>query len=204
MMNPRDQIIQARPQDANILSHVIAKAFHNLAPSTWLIPDSDARARLLPGYFRVFAVHEAITQGRVYTTTGRNAVALWLPSASNDEPSLADYEEKLRASTGSWAERFRTFDALLAKHHPHDVDHDHLAILAVHPDHQRRGIGSALLAVHHERLDAEVPPRTAYLEASDATTRELYLRHGYTDFGDPIVLPSGARMFPMLRRTTGA
>lgn len=199
MMNPREQIIQAHPHDANALSHVIAQSFHNLAPSTWLIPDSDARARLFPGYFRLFAVHEAITRGLVYTNTGRTAIALWLPSAPRDEPAPADYEEKLAATIGIWTERFRIFDALLAKHHPHGIDHDHLAILAVHPDHQNRGIGSALLAAHHERLDAEDPPRAAYLEASDATTRELYLRHGYSDHGTPIRLPVGPPMFPMLR-----
>ncbi|MBS2531599.1 GNAT family N-acetyltransferase [Catenulispora sp. NF23] len=203
-MNSRDQIVQAQPRDINTLSHVIAKAFHNLAPSTWLIPDSDARARLFPGYFRLFAVHEAITRGRVYTTTGRNAVALWLPPTASDEPAPADYEAKLAATTGIWAERFRTFDGLLAKHHPHGIDHDHLAILAVHPDYQHQGIGSALLAAHHDHLGAEDPPRGAYLEASDATTRELYLRHGYTDIGEPIVLPSGACMFPMLRSASSA
>lgn len=202
MMNPRDQIIQAEPRDAGTLSRVIAKAFHDLAPSTWLIPDSDARARLLPGYFRLFAVHEAMERGHVYTTTGRNAVALWLPLPPSDEPAPADYEAKLAATTGIWAKRFQTFDALLAKHHPHGIDHDHLAILAVHPDHQHRGIGTALLAAHHDRLDAETPPRAAYLEASDATTRELYLRHGYTDLDEPIVLPSGAHMYPMLRRSS--
>lgn len=200
-MNAREQIIQAQPRDAGALSRVIAKAFHDLAPSTWLIPDSDARARLLPGYFRAFAVQEAITRGSVYITTGRNAVALWLPAPSN-EPAPADYDAKLAATTGIWAERFRTFDELLAKHHPRGIDHDHLAILAVHPDHQHRGIGSALLAAHHNRLDAETPPRAAYLEASDATTRQLYLKHGYTDLDEPIVLPSKAHMFPMLRRTS--
>lgn len=202
-MNPRNQIIQAQPWNARVLSRVIAEAFYRLAPSTWLIPDSDARARLLPGYFRMFAVSEAMTRGVVYTTTGRNAAALWLRPTPGNEPAPADYQAKLAASTGIWADRFRLFDELLAKHHPQGIDHDHLAILAVHPDHQHRGIGSALLAAHHDRLDAEDPPRAAYLEASDATTRKLYLRHGYTDYGDPIVLPSGARMYPMLRRAGG-
>lgn len=199
-MNPRDQIVQAQPRDANALSVVIAKAFHNLPPSTWLIPDSDARARLFPGYFRLFPIHEAIARGHVYTTTGRNAVALWLPPTPSDEPVPTDYEAKLAASTGTWAERFRTFDELLAKHHPHDIDHDHLAILAVHPDHQNQGLGSALLAAHHARLDAEDPPRAAYLEASDASTRQLYLRHGYILRPNaPIQLPDGPQMWPMWR-----
>jgi len=100
-------------------------------------------------------------------------------------------------------DRFRLFDALLAKHHPGDFDHDHLAILAVHPDHQRQGIGSSLLAAHHEQLDASDPPRAAYLEASDNETRQLYLRHGFTDYGKPIILSPKTRMYPMLRRSRG-
>jgi hypothetical protein len=39
----------------------------------------------------------------------------------------------------------------------------------------------------------------AYLEASDERTRDLYLRHGYTDHGEPIELPDGRSMYPMVR-----
>lgn len=201
-MSPRDQIVQAQPQDANVLSRVIASAFHGLAPSIWLIQDSHARARLFPGYFRLF-VHEAMTRGYVYTTTARTAVALWLPVSRHAEKNVTDYDAGLVATTGIYVDRFRLFDELLAKHHPGSPDHDHLAILAVDSEHQHTGIGSALLAAHHGRLDADDPPRAAYLEASDEQTRQLYLRHGYTDVGEPIVLPAGPCMFPMLRCTSG-
>lgn len=202
-MSPREQVIQAQPKDANILSRVIALSFHDLAPSAWLIPDTGERSRILPGYFRLF-VDDALDRGYIYTNAERNAVALWFPVAPDGKPEQGDYDTRLAAVTGPWVDRFRLFDTLLAKHHPGGLDHDHLAILAVHPDHQRRGIGSALLAEHHDRLDAGDPQRAAYLEASDATTRQLYLRHGYTDLGDPIALPAGPCMYPMLRRTPGA
>ena len=39
----------------------------------------------------------------------------------------------------------------------------------------------------------------AYLEASDERTRDLYLRHGYTDRREPIELPDGPSMYPMVR-----
>ncbi|MFL6114286.1 MAG: GNAT family N-acetyltransferase [Catenulispora sp.] len=203
-MNPDDQIVAARPQDTDALSHVIARSFLAVAPSIWLIPGEDDRRRVFPGYFRLY-VQEAMERGHVYTTVDRTAVALWLPVGEDCEAApAADYDDALAVATERWVDRFRTFDALLAKHHPAGLRHDHLAILAVDPDRQRRGIGTELLAAHHRSLEQSPEPVAAYLEASDAGTRELYLRHGYTDFGDPIQLPAGPRMFPMLRRAASA
>ncbi|GAA2031225.1 GNAT family N-acetyltransferase [Catenulispora yoronensis] len=202
-MSPRDQIVPAQPQDTNALSHVIARSFLTLAPSIWLIPGEDDRRRIFPGYFRLY-VQEAMERGHVYTTVDRTAVALWLPVGEEGEALAADYDEALARVTERWVDRFRTFDGLLAKHHPTGLRHDHLAILAVDPDQQRRGIGTELLTAHHRRLEQTPEPVAAYLEASDAGTRELYVRHGYTDLGDPIQLPVGPQMFPMLRRPASA
>jgi GNAT superfamily N-acetyltransferase len=199
-MSSSDQIVAAQPSDIDVLSQVIALSFHGLAPSVWLIPDPGVRSEVFPGYFRLY-VEDAMERGHVYTTKDRTAVALWLPNGEAAEPAPADYDTRLAAATGPWVPRFRIFDALLEKHHPTGMRHDHLAILGVHPDHQRRGLGTELLAVHHRRLDESDPPSLAYLEASDAGTRSLYLKHGYTDHGDPIQLPDGPQMFPMLRLT---
>lgn len=196
------QIVAAQRSDIKVLSQVIALSFHPLAPSVWLIPDAGARAEVFPGYFRLY-VEDAMERGHVYTTADRTAVALWLPNGEAGESGPADYDSRLAAATGTRVERFRTFDALLEKHHPTGFRHDHLAILAVHPDHQRRGLGTELLAAHHRRLDESDPPTHAYLEASDSGTRGVYLKHGYTDHGEPIQLPNGPRMFPMVRRPQG-
>jgi predicted N-acetyltransferase YhbS len=81
-------------------------------------------------------------------------------------------------------------------YHPTDPHH-YLAFLAVRPDKQNLGIGSALLAKHHARIDAAGIP--AYLEANDARNRDLYLRHGYT-FDAMIWLPDdGPPVWPMRR-----
>jgi GNAT superfamily N-acetyltransferase len=69
--------------------------------------------------------------------------------------------------------------------------------LAVHPHHQRQGLGSALLRAHHATLDQAGLP--AYLEASGTRGRALSLRHGYTDTGRPVQLPGGPAMYPMWR-----
>ena len=82
-------------------------------------------------------------------------------------------------------------------HHLTGALHHHLAILAVRPDSQGQGIGTALLQAHHATFDWQ--GIAAYLEASDERTRDLYLRHGYTDHGEPIELPDGPSMYPMVR-----
>ena len=168
-MGPHDQIVVAQPQDTDVLSRVIALSFHPLDPSCWLIPDADARREIFPGYFRLY-VEDAMERGRVYTTADRTAVALWFPGGDGDdsgsdsdggsdgdkESAAAEYDAKLAAATGSWVDRFRTFDGLLDAHHPTDIRHDHLAILAVHPDHQHQGIGSRMLAVAEDATAAEL------------------------------------------------
>ena len=197
-MSPEIRITKAQPSDIDALNEVIALAFHGLAPSQWLIEDPAERTRVFPGYFRLY-VTDAMTRGLVYTTEDRTAAALWLPGGPAAGPEPADYDEHLSAATGPHIERFRLFDAILAKHHPTAFAHDHLAILAVHPRLQGQGIGSALLWTHHEQLAARDPAGVAYLEASDAGTRELYLKHGYRDHGEPIELPDGPSMYPMVR-----
>jgi len=188
-------ITRAGTDDVEVLSQVIADAFLDLAPCQWLIADRDARRVIFPDYFGMYVVH-AITDGLVYTTADRGAAALWIPRTGPAEPTEAG-DELLAEITGQWAERFVVFDQELNARHLAGVAHHHLAILAVSPDRQGQGIGTALLNAHHVALDQEGV--TAYLEASDELTRSIYLRHGYADWGNPIQLPDGPHMYPMTR-----
>jgi GNAT superfamily N-acetyltransferase len=189
----------AGPADAGILSQVIADAFFSLAPSQWLIPVAAERRDIFPRYFRIFVDH-ALTTGAVHTTPDRTAAALWLPAGLSGRRAPDDYARRLAAVTGQWLARFEVFDDTLDRHHPTSLTHYHLAMLAVDPRHQHRGIGTALLQAQHQLLDQRGIP--AYLEASGPDTRQLYLRHGYEDYGrHPIRLPDGGpEMFPMIRR----
>jgi GNAT superfamily N-acetyltransferase len=185
-------VLIADADDAGRLSQVIADAFHDLPPSPWLIQDPVARRRIFPPYFRLFVEH-TLAAGVVQTTPARDAVALWLPS---DAVPPDDYGSRLESVTAGWTPRFVTFDEALDKHHPVGVAHHHLAILAVRPDRQGLGIGSALLSAYHAGLG---PGEPVYLEASCPRSRELYLRHGYADRGEPYYLPDGPPMCPMWR-----
>jgi GNAT superfamily N-acetyltransferase len=84
-------------------------------------------------------------------------------------------------------ERFVVFDAELDDHHLTGLAHHHLAILAVRPDRQGQGTGTALLDAHHAVLDDE--GIVAYLEASDERTRSIYLQHRYADYRTPVEPP---------------
>ena len=120
---------------------------------------------------------------------------MWLPAGEAPAPPPEDYDEQLVAVTGRWIDRFRLFDRTL-EDRPTGYAHHDLAILAVRPDRQGHGTGSALLRAHHAALDRDSIP--AYLEASDLRTRRLYLAHGYADTGGPLFLPE-AVMYLMLR-----
>jgi GNAT superfamily N-acetyltransferase len=189
-------IVRAGVADIEVLSQVIADAFVPLAPCQWLLPDGAARREILPGYFQMLVEH-AMADGVVYTTAGRTAAALWIPTGAEGPGRPDGYDEQLAEVTGRWAERFTVFEQELEARHLTGVAHHHLAILAVRPDQQGRDIGTALLHVHHTALDRGGVP--AYLEAADERTRGLYLRHGYADYGSPIQLPGGPPMYPMCR-----
>jgi GNAT superfamily N-acetyltransferase len=195
-MTEPHEIVAAGPGDAQKLSTVVAAAFHPLAPCQWLIPHAIQRRVAFPAYFRILVDH-ALARGTVDTTPDRAAAALWLPIGPEGPEAPDRYEQRLKEAVGPHLERFEILDDQFEKHHPTGVSHLHLAILAVHPDHQRQGVGRALLAQRHHVLDAEQTP--ADLEASDETNRDWYARHGYRLVGGPIQLPDGPNMYPMMR-----
>jgi len=193
---PRPGVVRAGPADLEVLSDLIAAAFHDLAPSRWLIADPGARRRIFSGYFGLYVAH-ALAAGLVHTTPGRDAVALWLPAGPGVLGPPPGQAQQL--STGPGTSRFEDFDQALEEHHPVGVYHQYLAILAVRPDCQGRGIGTTLLNTRHHDLDRDGVP--AYLEASSPRARDLYQRHGYTlRPGAPFCLPGGGPpMWPMWR-----
>ncbi|OLB77385.1 MAG: GNAT family N-acetyltransferase [Actinobacteria bacterium 13_2_20CM_2_71_6] len=186
------------PVDTTEITRLLAAAMGDGPVARWLAPDPAVRREYAPAYFEIFAEH-AVRYGEVYATadpaTGEmSGVALWFPLTSLIPPP-ADYDLRLKDASAAAFDRVGELDAALAEHHPMGPHH-YLAFLAVHPDHQNRGIGSALLDRHHARLDAAGIP--AYLEANDPRNRNLYLRHGYLSSA-PIQLPDGPPVWPMWR-----
>ncbi len=186
------------PVDTGEITGLVAAAMWDGPVARWLLADPAVRRSESPGYFGIFVEH-AVRYGEVYATADADTgdldgVALWFPFTSLI-PSPADYEARLKEVTGSAFDRACELDAALEARHPVDAHH-YLAILAVRPDHQSHGIGSALLDRHHARIDRAGLP--AYLEANDPRNRDLYRRHGYA-CGTAIELPEGPPVWPMWR-----
>jgi GNAT superfamily N-acetyltransferase len=186
--------------EAAAVSEVLAGAFAGGDVDQWL--GATAETRL--AHFRT-VVDAAFDDGNVRVADEDGTLvgaALWFPRPAVPRPR-AEPEPTPRADRPDGpAERFALLERLLAERHPVAPAHHHLAYLGVRPDRQRQGIGSYLLIGHHAYLHVSRTP--AYLEANDPRNRALYLRHGYTDVGAPIVLPSGIPIWPMWRPPTPA
>jgi GNAT superfamily N-acetyltransferase len=191
-MTDAHAVRRADAGDAAGIAGVIAEAFHDIPVSLWIVPDPGDRARIYPDYFRIF-VDMAIPHGEVEVIDddsgdGVAAAAVWMPVMPDPIPAPDDYDILVGKICGQYADNFRALDEVMGRHHPHEPHH-YLALLAVRPDHQAAGLGSALLNHHHRKLDAAGIP--AYLEASSVRSRALYLRHGFETHSEPFVMVEG-------------
>jgi len=125
-----------------------------------------------------------------------------LPSAyrlADGPPSVADYL-KLRGRAGLTPKREDQARAALrgswaAVHVVHEVDdrtvamgrllgdggwYFHVVDMAVLPEHQRKGLGDAILTFLLERIRREAPAGAFVNLIADPPGRRLYARHGFT------------------------
>jgi GNAT superfamily N-acetyltransferase len=190
------EIVSAGPEDALVAASIIAEAFEILDVTKWLVPDADVRREVVERNMLIWTTH-ASKYGHIDITRDQVGVAVWFP-ITEPLPEADDYDARLLEACGPWTKRFKQLDEAFEEHHPHEPHH-HLALLAIRPGHQGKGIGTALLNHHHELY----PDVADYLEASSPESRELYLRHGFEDRG-PFYLPEdGPPLWAMWRPVGG-
>ncbi|WP_157246710.1 GNAT family N-acetyltransferase [Nonomuraea typhae] len=194
-MSPTPAVHRADYADLDQVAHLVGTAFAGLDVVAYMIPDPGRRAPLMSAWAAIM-VEDAFKRGHVDVIPGAGAAplatAVWF---HREEPLPApdDYDRRLAEAVGPHRERFQVVDELLEASHPQEPHH-HLLFLAVRPDHQNHGLGTALMDHHHATLSG-LP---AYLESASTASTRLYLRNGYTE-RRPIVLPDGARFWPMWR-----
>lgn len=180
---------------------ILTAAFQDDPVVGWLFPDPDERRRLQPHYFAGLLLHPGAETNEPDEGGG---AAVWLALPAGRVPFdrlLGGSGPDPLAVFGENSDHLVALGSLLADRHPHHGAHVYLACLGVLPARRGAGLGSTLLRRRLNRADAEATP--AYLEASSARSRELYLRHGFEDLGEPLHLPdAGPTLWPMWRTPT--
>ena len=169
---------KANAGEIDALARTLARAFYDDPVLGWTIPDDARRLEISDRMFRVGLNRIWLQHEETYAADGTNGVAIWMPPGTAKlgirrqlalAPSLIS---TFGRCTGRVLSTMNTMD----KHHPSE-EHYYLPFVGVDPDHQRRGIGSAVLRPVLQRCDDERVP--AYLEASSEGNRALYERNGF-------------------------
>jgi ribosomal protein S18 acetylase RimI-like enzyme len=178
------------------IAHALMRAFEDDPLVTWMLPLDDFERRgtlLFDSLIRASIVHESI-----YTTDDGVCTAVWAPPKT-----WAFSEEQMATMAGPFAEAAgervdRALGAFIeiAEVHPSEP-HWYLGCLGTHPDWQRRGTASAVLAPVLGHCDADGLP--AYLETQRESNVPFYRRHGFEVIGTKQLSNGGPNMWLMWR-----
>lgn len=169
--------------DVEELSACLARAFDDDPVSLYLFPGGRSHIRRLERYFRWQFLHVFLPKGEAWTTTDLAGASLWMPPRRR-EPAVPEALGQLVAVVrilGRQTGKALWLLEQLEAEHP-KTPHYYLGTIGTDPERQRSGIGSALMKVVLERLDAVALP--AYLESSKEENLAFYNQHGFQLTGE--------------------
>ena len=177
------------------------RAFEDDPLITWMLPPDDfgRRATLLfDCMIRASMLHESI-----YTTDDGVCTAVWAPPEAwtFSEEQLAIMAGPFAEAAGERVDRALGILIEMAQVHPSEP-HWYLEGLGTHPDWQRRGIASKVLAPVLDRCDADGLP--AYLETQKEINVPFYRRHGFEVIGTKQLSDGAPNMWLMWREVRPA
>jgi GNAT superfamily N-acetyltransferase len=188
----------ARGADRPGVADILAEAFAADAALAHTLPPGVGRRDDRLRRFFAQEVARSVRCGGAWVTADAAGAAVWYPPnhwRPGPWESLRQAPGALRVFGRHTGRASRT-SAALHEHHP-TQPHWYLAYLGTRRGRQGTGVGTALLRPVLERCDRDGLP--AYLEASNARNRGLYLRHGFVD-REPLALPDGGpTVYPMWR-----
>lgn len=186
---------QASPKLAQTLAH----AFQDDPALSWIVPDSDARRRMLPGFFAIM-VEQSFRHGEVLASEDFGAVSLWYPpGVVKDGPitALWDSLRQVRLFKTALPRGLKVSEAMYARH-PSPQPHSYLRYVGVAPEAQGKGWGGALVRAGVAR--AAEKGLGVLLETATPSNVAIYSRLGF-EISDEWAVPSGGPQFWTMIRT---
>ena len=176
------------------LVRTATRAFADDPVLRWFFPSDAEYAASAPAAFAQIGAR-SIALGCAYVTADVVATGMYLP------PGRADIPAAEPAAPGEMpadlAERFATFGRVKDEHTPAEP-HWYLNVLATHPDWQRQGLGSAIIAPVADRCRTEGLP--LYLETETVANVAYYRHLGFDVRSEWDVPPDGPHMWGMILR----
>jgi GNAT superfamily N-acetyltransferase len=186
--------------DVRASSAVLARAFYDDPVMMFMLPDDQARVKVLPGMFATLTRHHFLARdvSEVASRAGTiGAAALWDPPGRRKSSRLEELlmmPTMMRAFRGR-AKATQALGRVMEQAHPEEP-HWYLMVIGSDPSVRGAGFGQALMRSRLDRCDGEHAP--AYLEASREELVPYYSRFGFELTGE-IQIPDGPKMWPMWR-----
>jgi len=185
--------------DVPALVEMLARAFDDDPIPNFLFRGDRRRRRGLRRFFNIQLRHMYLADNEVWTADGTAGAAMWAPP-SKPRPGLGDLLHLVPvlpdlAGLGRQAGAAMRLLQAVDRARPRQT-HWYLATIGTDPDHQGRGIGSALLRNVLDRVDLEGLP--SYLESSKERNIAFYSRFGFEVTGE-IRTPGGPTLWLMWR-----
>jgi GNAT superfamily N-acetyltransferase len=185
----------AGDSDVEPIVRTLVRAFEDY-PMSRLAIAADSYLDRLERYYRLFVTGIGLEHGKVWTSADHTAVAVWTtPRASREV--FAPYAEQFREIAGDRAlpmEAVGQAMAILRPAEPLWI----LGMIGVHPDHQGRGLGRAVIAPGLACCDHERSP--AYLETQTPENVAFYESLGFTVLGEVDLPGDGPTHWAMYRK----
>lgn len=170
-------IRRADHTDIDRVCHTLMRAFQDDPLVRWMVADDDAYVNGAGSAFFRLVSRRLFDTGEVWTTPDGVAAAVW---ASPDPAPGADISAELGALYATFdaatQARMAAVGAAVQEHKPTEP-YWYLQFLGTHPDWQRRGLGTALMAPVLELADAEGVGQ--YLETATDEDVAYYRARGF-------------------------
>lgn len=178
----------------------LAAAFADY-PATRHTVDPDRHIERVTELQELFLTRVGLDIGKVWVADDGAAVAVWTTPESVEAGAVfAEIGPRMAELSGSRLAAQQQMEGLLAPHRPKEPAW-FLATVGVSPDHQGKGLGSAVVLPGVEAAERAGVP--AFLETSAPRNLPFYERLGFTVTAD-VEVPEGPRTWCMTRKPGAA